>query len=666
MSADPVRLLLRRLDTALEAAVLRLRSRYQLSLDEFRGLYVSDEQVDALLLSRGIAPVKQADLPPLVMTAQLSAIKAAFGLDMLEADLLVMAAAAAIDPRYPTLFAYLNDDVARRLPTLELVQRLLAENAAQRSAVRQRLTPTAPLRQLGLISLTGEDEGGLAAIAAPPAVVAHLLGDDAIAAAGLSRVAPAQNGSDDALTDALRLRTAGTGAVLLLSGRDSEAMRRHAAAVCAELGCQLALRPDPTAIDRSGSDAVIAAMAGAALLIEVGNAPVPPRWADRPALLIIAAETAAPWERLLASVPLIRREYPLPGFAERQGLWRDSLRREGLRASPRSIELAAGRFRLHGTAIARAARDARLENGGNGQVPPAALLESSRRQARLDLGELAGTVSTRQGWNDLVLPQGVLAVLHDLADACALRGQVYEEWGMAAGGRGSGLAALFCGNSGTGKTLSAGVVASAAGLDMWRIDLSSVVSKYIGETEKNLEKIFTAARDGDAILFFDEADAIFGKRSEVRDAHDRYANIEVAYLLQRLEEHDGVVILASNFRANIDTAFLRRLHYVVEFPMPDAPLREKLWRRAFATGVPLASDIDHAMLARQFDLTGGDIRTSALDAAFLAAADDSPVSMGHIVSGITRQLLKQGRLPPRIPQPREEFGASAAPLAVQR
>jgi SpoVK/Ycf46/Vps4 family AAA+-type ATPase len=202
---------------------------------------------------------------------------------------------------------------------------------------------------------------------------------------------------------------------------------------------------------------------------------------------------------------------------------------------------------------------------------------------------------------------------------------------------------LFAGSSGTGKTMSAQVIARDIGLDLYRIELASVVSKYIGETEKNLHRIFEAARTANVILFFDEADALLGRRSEVKDAHDRYANIEVAYLLQKMEDHDGVVILASNLSKNMDQAFARRMHYVVEFPRPDTILRERLWRRIFPPEVPLDPDIDFAFLARQFELTGGDVKTIALDAAFLAANEDRAIVMTDLIDAVSRQMLKQGR-----------------------
>jgi SpoVK/Ycf46/Vps4 family AAA+-type ATPase len=207
------------------------------------------------------------------------------------------------------------------------------------------------------------------------------------------------------------------------------------------------------------------------------------------------------------------------------------------------------------------------------------------------------------------------------------------------------MKALFAGVSGTGKTMTAEVLARELGLDLYKIDLSSLVSKYIGETEKNLDRIFRAAQTSNAILFFDEADALFGKRSEVKDAHDRYANIEVAYLLQKTEEHDGFVILATNLAQNMDEAFKRRMNYTVEFPFPDEAHRERLWQRMFPPQTPLGEDLDFAFLSRQFALSGGNIKSAALAAAFLAAADGGVVQMCHLIQAVAREWQKLGKLP---------------------
>jgi SpoVK/Ycf46/Vps4 family AAA+-type ATPase len=225
---------------------------------------------------------------------------------------------------------------------------------------------------------------------------------------------------------------------------------------------------------------------------------------------------------------------------------------------------------------------------------------------------------------------------------CRHRGTVYQRWGFP-DLPSSGVVAMFSGPSGTGKTLAAEVVAGSLGLDLYKIDLSAVVSKYIGETEKNLERIFGAAAAGDLVLFFDEADALFGKRSDVSDAHDRYANIEVAYLLQRLETYDGLVVLATNLQRNIDQAFQRRISISVDFDTPDEPQRRAMWALAFPATAP-TKEIDVDFLARQFPVTGGIIHNAALAAAFLAADEGGPVTMEHVVRALTREFRKNGRL----------------------
>jgi SpoVK/Ycf46/Vps4 family AAA+-type ATPase len=209
---------------------------------------------------------------------------------------------------------------------------------------------------------------------------------------------------------------------------------------------------------------------------------------------------------------------------------------------------------------------------------------------------------------------------------------------------GKGINVLFAGQSGTGKTMAAEIIAADLGLELYKIDLSSMVSKYIGETEKNLDRVFSAAREANAILFFDEADALFGKRSEVKDAHDRYANIEVGYLLQKMEEYDGVVILATNLRKNMDEAFVRRLHVAIDFPFPEEEDRLRIWRKAYPAEAPLDADVDLAFLARQFKLAGGNIRNIALLSAFLAAEDGAAIGMRQIVRAVRREYQKLGKL----------------------
>lgn len=304
-------------------------------------------------------------------------------------------------------------------------------------------------------------------------------------------------------------------------------------------------------------------------------------------------------------------------------------------------------YRLGGDRIRRTAHAARaLAAFDGGPVTAAHLRLAARRQSASGLESHARRIRPAVDWRDLVLPDGPLVQLRELALRARHRDRVLGEWRLSAGGgRGRGVLGLFAGESGTGKTLSAEVVAADLGLDLYVVQLSSVVDKYVGETEKNLERIFTEADRTDAVLLFDEADAVFGKRSEVKDAHDRYANMESAYLLQRLESFDGIALLTTNLRANIDEAFTRRLDLVVDFPFPDAGQRLALWRHGLAH-VPSADGIDPAPLARDFELAGGSIRSAVVTAAYLAAGRGGTVTAADLLEGARREYRKAGRLVP--------------------
>jgi SpoVK/Ycf46/Vps4 family AAA+-type ATPase len=255
---------------------------------------------------------------------------------------------------------------------------------------------------------------------------------------------------------------------------------------------------------------------------------------------------------------------------------------------------------------------------------------------------LAQRIAATTSWSDLVLPEPQVRLLRDIALNVRQRHRVYEEWGFAAkGARGLGISALFAGASGTGKTMAAEVLAGELRLDLYRIDLASVVSKYIGETEKNLKRLFDAAEGSGAILLFDEADALFGKRSEVKDSHDRYANIEISYLLQRMEDYRGLAILTTNLKSALDPAFLRRLRFIVQFPFPDAEQRAAIWRGIFPARTP-TTGVDSGRLA-QLSVAGGHIRNIALAGAFLAADRGERVGMGHLAEAARAEYTKLER-----------------------
>ncbi len=332
-------------------------------------------------------------------------------------------------------------------------------------------------------------------------------------------------------------------------------------------------------------------------------------------------------------------EAPLPSVVERRALW--------FALTGADVDDVAAKFRLSTRQIGEAAEVALLAAAGTAAAAPSkAQLDLGARQASItQLAELAARLEPAFGWEDLVLPERPREILGSISSYLRHRDVVLSEWGYERTvARTQGLKVLFAGESGTGKTMAGQVLARELGLDLFRIDLATVVSKYIGETEKNLDRIFGAAEGSNAILFFDEADALFGKRSEVRDSHDRYANIEVAYLLQKMEAYPGAVILATNFRQNMDDAFLRRLDVVVDFPFPEPEDRERIWALVLPEAAPIADDVDIAFLANRFKLSGGGIRNCSLAAAFLAADEQSAIGMEHLIRAVALEYGKLGRL----------------------
>jgi hypothetical protein len=362
---------------------------------------------------------------------------------------------------------------------------------------------------------------------------------------------------------------------------------------------------------------------------------------DYPHSIITAGE--AVWQpRRAGQRPVFIVPFARPDYGRREQLWLAALGDEkGVDVRP-----LANQFRFTPGQIEDAAATARDFAQWRGQpLTQADCFAASRAHSNQKLAILAAKIQPRYTWNDIILPPDTLAQLQEMVATVRQRPTVYGAWGFDRKlALGKGLNALFAGESGTGKTMAADVMAHELGLDLYKIDLSTVVSKYIGETEKNLDRIFTEAATSNAILFFDEADAIFGKRSEVKDSHDRYANIEISYLLQRMEVFDGVVILATNLRANLDEAFTRRLHFVVEFPFPEATDREHIWQVNFPPETPVDKAVDFGLLAQRFRLTGGNIRNIIMAAAFLAAEMEQPVGMAHLLHAARREYQKLGRL----------------------
>ena len=333
----------------------------------------------------------------------------------------------------------------------------------------------------------------------------------------------------------------------------------------------------------------------------------------------------------------VRLDVNKPDGSEQQDLWRDALGplAHGLNGQ---ISALTSQFDL-GTRDIQAASVGILQGVPRGMEPGDLLWDACRVRSRSGLEGLAQRIEPAAGWDELVLPEPQRETLREISSHVRHRAKVYEEWGFAArSSRGLGISGLFAGASGTGKTMAAEVLANELRLDLYRIDLSQVVSKYIGETEKNLRRVFDAAEAGGAILLFDEADALFGKRSEVKDSHDRYANIEVSYLLQRMESYRGLAILTTNMKNALDAAFLRRIRFLVQFPFPDAEQRAGIWRRIFPSDTPTVG-LDEHKLAR-LNVAGGNIRNIALNAAFLAADAEEPVRMKHLLRAARSEYAK--------------------------
>jgi hypothetical protein len=696
---------LQRLDVLLHREILRLRARYQLSLDEFRGLYVSDEQVNSLInqevrykgetsvaeeLTERAEVLRSADDNQSCEDVVWRRLADEFSLSMSEQDILLLALAPELDLKYETLYGYLNNDVTRKWPTQDLALRLFSRDEEHKVSVRRCLAPGATLFSTGLlqsISAAPQRASLLSSgFSVAPVLLHYLLGfqdlDSCVprilaARSGVERktllVTPAQRGAVTGIVNLLLQSRAFP--LIVFNGREGSGRGTAADAVCRELGISL-LRVDLTALRSSaeGFDKALQSLLlqqrlqSAGLYLERGEAlfdeqgrPLPGSrqvvrsLAQSRSPTFIACESSLRWQELLSGQRVASFRFDDPDYHTRVQLWKTALAENNVIAAEHDLEAVADRFALTPAQIGCAAAtviDRRALNPDSIEINPAdaldaaALFAAARSQSDHSLGNLAQKVRSVHTWEDLILPRLTLQRIKEIAFAIKSRHIVYSDWGFEQRiASGKGLKSLFAGGSGTGKTMAAGVIARELQLDLYKIDLSGIVSKYIGETEKNLDRIFCAAKCSNAILLFDEADALFGKRSEVRGAHDRYANIEVAYLLQKIEDYEGVVILASNLSKNIDEAFSRRMHYVVEFPLPDENYRERLWRIMFPPEMPLSNDVDFQFLARNFPIAGGDIRNVALDAAFLAAQDGKVVTMRQLARALARQMMKQGKIP---------------------
>ncbi len=576
-------------------------------------------------------------------TAALDVLTASFNLTPFERDLLVLAAAAEVDGPTAALLVAAGADPRR--PAMKFSLALEWLDAPHWSA----FSPSSALRRWRMLELNPVDSLMHSPVRIDERVLHFLLGvaavDDRIhplfqELPEAGRLAPVQRA---AATQAMSLLSQISTPLVQLYGGSGET--RLVAAVVAQ-----AARLRPAVMTAANVPASPAEREAVARLIEremiFGHLlPVLDLHGAEPAEIIRGLHFAACLESralLLTAEPVDTDrsaaicEVPRASGIEQQALWCEAIG-ENAAALNGGLERVVRQFDFDAAGIARtAAQFAALP------ADPDVLWKLCQEAARPRMESLARRIVCRSAWDDLVLPEAQKSLLRELATQASHRHTVHEEWGFAARGpRGLGLTALFAGPSGTGKTLAAEVLAAELKLDLYRIDLSATVSKWLGETEKNLARIFDAAEAGGAILLFDEADALFGKRSEVKDARDRYANVEVSYLLQRMEAYRGLAILTTNQREALDPAFLRRLRFVVTFPLPDVAQRKAMWLRAFPAATPV-EDLCHEKLAR-LSVTGGTIRNIALNAAFSAAAGQQPVRMSHLLAAARNDAAKSDR-----------------------
>jgi hypothetical protein len=618
--------------------------------DPFRGLYLTPEAVERILATPPEpAAYLEADDPE--PGSRLGLLAQRFGLTPLDVEFLLVAMAPDVDARFERLYGYLNDDVTRRRATVGLALELCGQPAAGPARFR-----FAALTASGLLEVREPQLPALSReLRVPDRALAHLLGDDTPerAVAEIARIVPATVATAEELPRRIGAALRSGAGPVHLRDIDGDAGRTALAALAA--AGRGAVVVDVVALaDRD--EPPVAELVREARLRGAGIVfgPLEPLLPERVRVLrrIIAGVGDLPlichssrhWDPKWTDAVSI----PVPPLDpdRRSARWASALTEAtGVPPSAQLLADLAG-YRLGVTEVDRAVAVAtRLAVLENRPVTPAHLRAGVRAQNGAGLDRLARRIIPSVGWDDLVLPDPTRRQLTELVVRARHRDRVLGQWRMRpGGGRGRGVVALFAGESGTGKTMSAEVVAAELGMDLYVVDLSTVVDKYIGETEKNLERIFTEAAGVHGVLLFDEADAVFGKRSEVKDAHDRHANIESAYLLQRIESFDGIAVLTTNLRSNVDAAFTRRIDVIADFPMPEAEQRLALWDRCLGPAMPRGDDLDLSFCAERFELAGGSIRACAVTAAYLAAAADRPLMMADVVDSVRQEYRKLGRL----------------------
>ena len=700
------------LDERLAALVEELAVRHHPEEIDFRGLVTTDAEVRRLLDKRsgsakflggpgslwsGVEGRVAASHRQGIALA-LAVVRERFHLSSFELECLVACIAPEVDGRYQKLYGYLNDDVSQKYPSVDLLLRLLVPGESSLQ-YRNSLVPSSVLLRSGLLAWTDDNVSGPLlgrCLKVDSAVVQFLLRDPRpdpdLDSVWLERDFPTEaerlwainsqavTSVEEHLTSYFEQRHAKRDRLVIsLTGRPGSGRRHTIETSCARLGFGTLALDCSRLIKHSRFEQILTRAFCCSLLnaapMLLGNFDAVLQNPDR------GQEFRAILDRLLEErgwILFVLRDqgdvgtnwfqrckhfnvhFPDPTLESRKTLWTLILT-EGTGLCAEEIqemsEALSAKFRLTPGQIAIAFRRAAhaMAPDSPAGLWRSALHTNASQISTPRLGSLARKIKPLYHAAQLILPAAKMDRVRDVIRHVEQKRTVMEQWGFGERmSRGKGLTVLFSGLPGTGKTMAAEVIANELGMDLYRIDLSGVVSKYIGETEKNLARVFQEAEHSDAILFFDEADALFGKRSEVKDAHDRYANIEINYLLQQIEEFEGVAILATNMRQHLDEAFLRRMQVVVEFPIPSYEDRLRIWRQCIPPGAPLSHDVDFHFLALQFEVAGGYIANIALWAALLASEEDGPIGMRHLVLATRREFEKIGRR-----SMKEDFGKYA-------
>jgi SpoVK/Ycf46/Vps4 family AAA+-type ATPase len=616
-----------------------------------------------------------------------------FQLSLFEMDVLLICLAPEIDNKYGKLYAYLHDDVTRKSPSPSLIMDLLCDSQAERMEARSCFLGQGHLFKYGLLEYVQDHTDGMSKplisrqLKLTDRIVNFLLElnvMDADLNSFASQIYPRKTGEDIIMDENLKegfLQLSETVTaegeewqnrfIFYLQGAEGAGKKSLAEAFCHRMELPLLVikcsqlmkrgRDFESEVQRLCRETLLNPAAiyfdGFDNLAEKGENKTSDFYQQviietiKDFCFICFLSGQEKWHapESIKDFFFMTLKVPRPGYKDRKLLWQQALNGH-IKLSPQlDINAIAGKFQFTGGQIGDAIKDVqkqvKMRSGSFGEISEKDLYKSCRTQCNDKLSELARKITPVYSWKDIVLPEDKVTQLKEIRGHVKYRQKVYGDWGFGAKlSRGKGLNVLFSGPSGTGKTMSAEIIAGDLGLDIYRIDLSAVVSKYIGETEKNLERIFTEAETGNGILFFDEADALFGKRSEVKDAHDRYANIEINYLLQKMEEYEGTIILATNMSRNMDDAFTRRIHFTVDFPFPDEVYRLGIWQKIFPDLTPRQKGIDYEFLATRFKISGGNIKNVAVNASFLAAENSGKVSMEHLIRAVKREYQKMGRI----------------------